>query len=335
MPSASVERVLGHLWALDCNPRGNDDRGYSAKCPAHDDRNPSLSIGQGHDGRALVYCHRGCALEEIATALSLDLTELFEPDDKPVDPTPKVVAERYDYVDENGQLLFQVERLVPKGFRQRRPDGKGGWEYRLGDVRRVLYRLPQVIEAVKAGKKICVVEGERDVHTLEAKGQVATTCPGGAGKWRTEYTEVLRGALVAIIQDVDVADPKTGHRPGQEHAAAVRDALTGVAEKVKVLQPAVGNDVTDHVKAGLPLGALIEATEPRPPQGLQVLSAREMMALPDPDTCGYLLGPLIYRGHRIVVGGWTGHGKTTFTMHMIVGRLLRPPVPATGRARAG
>ena len=317
MPSASVERVLGHLWALDCNPRGNDDRGYSAKCPAHDDRNPSLSIGQGHDGRALVYCHRGCALEEIATALSLDLTELFEPDDKPVDPTPKVVAERYDYVDENGQLLFQVERLVPKGFRQRRPDGKGGWEYRLGDVRRVLYRLPQVIEAVKAGKKICVVEGERDVHTLEAKGQVATTCPGGAGKWRTEYTEVLRGALVAIIQDVDPADPKTGHRPGQEHAAAVRDALTGVAEKVKVLQPAVGNDVTDHVKAGLPLGALIEATEPRPPQGLQVLSAREMMALPDPDTSGYLLGPLLYRGHRIVVGGWTGHGKTTFTMHMV------------------
>jgi hypothetical protein len=315
--SASVERVLTHLWALDCDPRGNDERGYSAKCPAHNDRNPSLSIGQGHDGRALVFCHRGCALEEIAAALTLNMTELFEPDDKPADPAPKVVSERYDYVDEHGQLLFQVERLVPKGFRQRRPDGRGGWEYRLGDVRRVLYRLPQVIAAVKAGKKICVVEGERDVHTLEAKGQVATTCPGGAGKWRPEYSEVLRGGLVAIIQDVDVADPKTGHRPGQEHAAAVRDALTGVAEKVKVLQPAVGNDVTDHVKAGLPLGALIDATEPRPPQGLQVLSAREMMALPDPDTSGYLLGPLLYRGHRIVVGGWTGHGKTTFTMHMI------------------
>jgi hypothetical protein len=308
--------VLAHLWALDCNPRGNDDRGYSARCPAHEDRNPSLSIGQGHDGRALVYCHRGCALEEIARALSMEMTELFEPDDKPVDPGPKVVVERYDYVDEQGALLFQVERMNPKSFRQRKPDGKGGWEYKLGDVRRVLYRLPQVIEAVKAGKKICVVEGERDVHTLEAKGQVATTCPGGAGKWRTEYTEVLRGALVAIIQDVDPADPKTGHHPGQEHAAAVRDALTGVAEKVKVLQPAVGNDVTDHVQAGLPLGALVDAAEPRPPQGLQVLSAREMMALPDPDVEGYLLGPLIYRGHRIIVGGWTGHGKTTFSLHM-------------------
>ena len=317
MPSAAVDRVLARLWALDCNPRGNDERGYSAKCPAHSDRNPSLSVGEGHDGRALVYCHRGCEMEAIAGALMLDLGELFEPDEKPADPTPPTVAERYDYTDEQGKLLFQVERMKPKAFRQRKPDGHGGWEYKLGDVRRVLYRLPKVVEAVKAGKLICLVEGERDVHTLEAKGQVATTNPGGAGKWRAEYSEILRGANVAIIQDVDLADEKTGHRPGQEHAQAVRDALEGIAAKVKVLQPAVGNDITDHVEAGLPLGALVDGTEPRPPQKLQVLSAREMMALPDPDTSGYLLGPLIYRGHRIVVGGWTGHGKTTFTMHMV------------------
>ena len=163
------------------------------------------------------------------------MTELFEPDDQPTDPTPPKVVERYDYVDEAGKLLYQVERMKPKGFRQRRPDGRGGWEYKLGDVRRVLYRLPQVIEAVAAGKLITVVEGERDVHTLEAKGKVATTCPGGAGKWRKEYSEVLRGAKVAIIQDVDLPDPKTGQRPGQEHAHAVRDSLEGVAAAVKML----------------------------------------------------------------------------------------------------
>lgn len=318
MASASVEHVLTQLWAVGCDPRGNDERGYSAKCPAHEDRNPSLSVNEGRDGNALVYCHRGCPLAEIAAALQIDVADLFEPEeDRPAEPAPKVVTERYDYVSETGELLFQVERLAPKGFRQRRPDGHGGWEYRLGDTRRVLYRLPAVTEAVKAGALICVVEGERDVHTLETKGKVATTNPGGAGKWRTEYTETLRGANVAIIQDVDPVDPKTGKQPGQEHAAAVHQALTGVAAKVKVLQPAVGKDITDHVAAGLPLGALVDAAEPRPPQGLQVLSAREMMALPDPDTSGYLLGPLIYRGHRIVVGGWTGHGKTTFTMHMI------------------
>ena len=317
MPSASVERVLSRLWALDCNPKGNDERGYSAKCPAHADRNPSLSVGEGHDGRALVYCHRGCEMEAIAGALMLEMTELFEPDEKPADPTPPTVTERYDYVDEQGTLLFQVERMKPKAFRQRKPDGHGGWEYKLGDVRRVLYRLPHVLAAVKSNEIICVVEGERDVHTLESKGKIATTNPGGAGKWRPEYSEMLRGAKVAIIQDVDLADPKTGRYPGQEHAQQVRDALEGVADEVKVFQPAVGNDVTDHVKAGLPLGALVKGTDPRPPPKMQVLSAREMMALPDPDTSGYLLGPLIYRGHRIVVGGWTGHGKTTFTMHMI------------------
>jgi hypothetical protein len=84
-----------------------------------------------------------------------------------------------------------------------------------------------------------------------------------------------------------------------------------------VLQPAVGKDVTDHVKAGLPLSKLAEPGEIRPPSArMEVLSAREVMQLPDPDEEGYLLGPLIYRGHRIVVGGWTGHGKTTFTLHM-------------------
>ena len=325
MPSASVERVLAHLWAVDCNPRGSDDRGYSSKCPAHDDRNPSLSIGQGHDGRALVYCHKGCTLEEIAAAAQLDLAMLFEPEDKPADPTPPKVVERYDYVDEQGKLLYQVERMAPKSFRQRRPeltlaDGQiaegSGWIYNLQGVRRVLYRLPQVIAAVAAGKLIAVVEGERDVHTLEAKGQVATCNPGGAGKWRAEYSEVLRGAKVAIIQDVDLADPKTGKRPGQEHAQAVRESLDGVAAEAKIFQPAVGNDITDHVKAGLALGALVPGSDPRPPPKLQVLSAREMMALPDPDTSGYLLGPLLYRGHRVVVGGWTGHGKTTFTLHM-------------------
>ena len=72
---------------------------------------------------------------------------------------------------------------MPKGFRQRRPDGRGGWDYKLGYTRRVLYRLPQVIAAVKAGQLITVVEGERDVHTLEAKGQSRDHVgPGGAGK---------------------------------------------------------------------------------------------------------------------------------------------------------
>lgn len=313
MPSKAVERVLMHLWAQDITYKGSDQHGYSACCPAHDDRDPSLKIDEGDDGRALVFCHAGCTLDEIAAGLHIPVADLFEPDlDKPV---KREVTERYDYVDEDGKLLFQVERMHPKGFRQRRPKGSG-WEYTLGDVRRVIYRLPQVIAAVKAGKGIVIVEGERDVHTLEAKDQVATTCPGGAGKWRDQYSEVLRGAKVAVIQDMDPVDPKTGKRHGQEHAEQVKRSLQAVGAKVTMLQPAVGKDVTDHIQAGLKLGALVPAGEISK-ERLQLLSAPEVMRLPDPDQEGYLLGPLIYRGYRIVIGGHTGHGKTTLTMHMV------------------
>lgn len=128
--------------------------------------------------------------------------------------------EHYDYEDEVGHQLFRVERRTePKGFRQCRPDPDrpGGWIYNMEGVRRVLYRLPQVIAAVAAGKYVFFVEGEKDVHSLEALGYVATTIPGGAGKWRPEYVEPLRGAKVAIIADRD--------GPGRKHAAKVAQEL--------------------------------------------------------------------------------------------------------------
>jgi hypothetical protein len=304
---------------------------------SHEDRSPSFHLGQGVDGRALVYCHAGCTLDQIAAALQMDVRELFEPSEEAGE---RIVVDHYDYVDEQGKLLFQVERMMPKAFRQRRPKARG-WEYSLGDTRRVLYRLPRVLAAVKAGELITLVEGERDVHTLEAKGKVATTCPGGAGKWRAEYSEMLRGAKVAIVSDVDPIDPKTGKRPGQEHARAVYDALQGVAAAVKIFEPAIGKDVTDHVKGGLGLGALVDVTtsSPVPRAKMEVLTAKAIMALPDPDESGYLLGPLIYRGHRIVIGGWTGHGKTTFTMHMVASAVhgrefLRPKWRGKGNLKA-
>ena len=76
----------------------------------------------------------------------------------------KIVAS-YDYTDEFGTLLFQVVRLAPKTFRQRRPDGKGGWIWNLEGVTRVLYRLPDLMEALALERRVFVVEGEKDVET--------------------------------------------------------------------------------------------------------------------------------------------------------------------------
>jgi DNA-binding CsgD family transcriptional regulator len=80
-----------------------------------------------------------------------------------------VIAE-YPYVDEEGKTLFVVERLFPKSFRQKRPDGAGGWINNRKGVRPVLYRLPQVLAAVASGDTVYIVEGEKDVAALERLG---------------------------------------------------------------------------------------------------------------------------------------------------------------------
>lgn len=88
------------------------------------------------------------------------------------------IREIYDYTDENGRLLFQVVRFEPKDFCQRQPDGKGGWKYHLKGVRRVPYRLPDLLNA----KFVLIVEGERDADTARELGFASTCNPGGAGQ---------------------------------------------------------------------------------------------------------------------------------------------------------
>ena len=120
-------------------------------------------------------------------------------------PRPKSkIIETYPYRDERGELLFEAVRFEPKGFMQRRSDGNGGWLYKLGDVRRVLYRLPELLASAKSGKPVFIVEGEKDVETLRENGFVSTCNPMGAGKWRDEYSEDLKGRSVFVfIADKD------------------------------------------------------------------------------------------------------------------------------------
>jgi putative DNA primase/helicase len=153
-------------------------------------------------------------------------------------------AATYDYVDEAGQLLFQVCRFVPKTFRQRRPNGPG-WLWDLNGVRRVLYRLPVLFEAVTNKLPILITEGEKDVDALVKLNFAATTNPGGAGKWHSGYNEFLRGADVILIPDNDAA--------GREHMQAVAGELNGVAKSVRILTlpelPEKG-DVSDWLANG-------------------------------------------------------------------------------------
>jgi putative DNA primase/helicase len=168
----------------------------------------------------------------------------------PAARTPFVIKATYDYVDERGALLFQVCRLDPKDFRQRRPDPEkpGKWIWKTKDVRTVLYHLPDIIASVAAGKTIFVTEGEKGADALRALGFAATCSPKGAGKWRREHGEALRGADVVIVPDND--------DPGRNHAALVASNLRSIhtrAARIRVLTlPDLEekSDVFDWIQSG-------------------------------------------------------------------------------------
>ena len=195
---------------------------------------------------------------------------------------PEIVA-TYDYTDEGGNLLFQCVRTKPKDFWQRRPDGKGGWINNLQGVRRVLYRLPEVI----AASTVCVAEGEKDCDNLEKLGFVTTTNPLGAGNWRDEYSEMLRGKDVIVFGDVGDNDGK-----GEKHTQHVIESLNGKAKSIKhVSLPDGFHDVSDYIAslpnetAGDTMRKLIDQT---PRIELQSQKAAE----PPPPPAPYIPPPL-------------------------------------------
>jgi hypothetical protein len=233
------------LTKLDGARRSGE--GWSARCPAHEDRSPSLTVAAGKDGRILLHCQAGCSIDAICSALGVDLADLFPPRQK---TSRASTVATYDYTDADGGLLFQVVRYDNKTFKQRRPDGAGGWSWNLGSVKRVLYRLPEVVEAVAAGKTIFVPEGEKDVDALRAAGEIATCNPMGAGKWRAEHARVLHGAEeVVVVADTDLA--------GTEHAHTVAESLAGKVGHLLVAHAAIGKDAADHLGAGRTVDELV------------------------------------------------------------------------------
>ena len=165
----------------------------------------------------------------------------------------------YNYTDEHGSLLFQVVRFHPKQFRQRRPNGSGSWKWSVKGVRRVLYRLPQVIEAVTKDQVIFICEGEKAADALVKIGVIATCNPGGAGKWRTDCARFLKGAHVVVLPDNDEA--------GREHARQVATSLCDLAASVKILElPDFLRKVTPMTGVQLAGPPRLSRTSPRKPR---------------------------------------------------------------------
>ena len=197
-----------------------------APCPLSGHKTPQghLTITDGGD-KALITDQGGRhTYQDICQALGFD-SLTYSPNGNGTEA--KIIA-TYDYADAEGKLLYQVVRYDPKDFRQRKPDGAGGWVWNLKGIKPVLYRLPEVKKTITEGRTVYICEGERDCDNLAKIGLTATTNSGGAEKWRTEYGEVLAGASVVIIPDRDA--------PGQRHAAKVDASLHGKAKSIKMLE---------------------------------------------------------------------------------------------------
>lgn len=273
--------------------RGAEWRG---RCPIHDGKDDNFAV-DAQSGRW--FCHSACG----RGGDIFDLEDEFTGGDFPTrksevlrivgrvfgnpgrgEPTRttkinhKSSAAReiacYQYEDQDGELAFEVVRYLhsdgSKRFRQRRPDGKGGVVYNLAGVNRVPYRLPRVMQA----KALFLVEGEKDVETLERWGLDATCNPGGSGSTGLygEWTHIFAGKRLAILPDNDA--------PGRKHAAGVAAALIAEASSIRVIElpglPEKG-DVSDWVEAGGTCEQFIEivrSAKPIDAVGLAALRAR-------------------------------------------------------------
>lgn len=251
---ADVARRLDQAGLAHDFAPGKHQIKASCPLPGHTTPDGHLSITDKGD-RFLIHCIPGPHKSpEILAALGIAALS-YSPNGHTPAPKRKGKLDcTYPYTDETGHTLYQVVRLKdPKGFYQRRPGPDGSWINNLQGVRLVLFRLQDVLAAKRAGRVICVTEGEKDAYNVAALGLSATTNAMGATKWKPEYTETLAGADVVILPDNDTE--------GEKHAQVVIAALRGKAARLRLvrLPDRAGQhvkDVSDWIAAGGTRGEL-------------------------------------------------------------------------------
>lgn len=288
-------------------------------CPVHDDHRPSLDVREGDDGRPLVTCRsHSCSYEAVCAAIGATPADFMPPC---VDPGEGETV--YPYRDEDGGLLFEVVRRPGKRFSQRRPDPNvpGGWVWNLEGVRRVPYRLPGLLAATT--RTVFVVEGEKAVEAMVSAGLVATTNPGGAGKWRDDYAQYFSMAKrVVVLADDDEV--------GRTHADGVLRSLktAGLADvRLVELYPKgeTHRDIADWLAehpdpegARTRLRELVERVDPFERVNGPTIRADRVQ----PGYVEWLVPGLVPRGAVTLLNGDPGTGKSLWTCAVAAAETL-------------
>jgi 5S rRNA maturation endonuclease (ribonuclease M5) len=270
-PGAAFDRVLAALDQAGRRYKHDKPNHVQASCPGpihkNGDRNPSLSV-TAIEGQVLMHCQSGDPIEVVLDALGLATQDLF--DDRR--------GAQYHYDD--GRRVY------------RSPDKRFTQKGNTNGQRSTLYRLKAVQQAVQHNRLVFLVEGEKDVHSLESIGEVATTAPMGAANIdKCDLTPLHGGQVIAIV-DRDES--------GEGWARYIRTQLASKAQ-IDFAQARIGKDVSDHVAAGLgvdqldpfsfPLSPLLQAGRTAAWLGQQVFDPLE-----------WIVPGLIPEGYSLLVG---------------------------------
>ena len=306
----------------------------SARCPLHDDKQSSLSINLVE---GVWTCHAGCgrggmidfemllSRSDHDTAKQL-ISNLLGVEVFGAENQPEAI---YRYRDANGLVVFEKVRYPGKKFINRVYSGNG-YRNSIGDVRRPLYNLPEVVTAAA----VFVVEGEKDADNLwrslgslnaDRRDRVATTTNfDGAGKWSDDYNPYFTGTKVFILPDNDAL----GHKHADHLAAAIYPYALGV-KVVKLTGLSDKGDVSDYLKTrGAPdvLAEVNAAPQWRPPLSCQrlFLPAPEFVATVQNDI-DWLIQGVIQRGANGFFVADPKGGKSWAAVDMAIALALGDP----------
>lgn len=256
-----IEQVIDEYTPLNKNNK--------ARCPFHEDHQPSLAVYPATQSFYCFGCGKGgdiidfiseykkqdfqTSLKELAYRAGISTSANYSEKDTTIEGEQKKLVEAmellqqvdrnnqpiatYTYFDHAGRLAYEILRYPDKKFAIRH-QSNGRWVYKQPE-RLYPYNLPKVIQA----DEVWIVEGEKDADRLIENGLVATTNPFGAGKWRSEYNQWLKGKDVVVLMDAD--------KPGRDHGKRVVDSLLPIAKSVKAVdlfeEANDGRDVCDFL----------------------------------------------------------------------------------------
>lgn len=298
-----LEKIREALEAAGSRTVSRGSDAFSAQCPAHEDRNPSLSVRVGDSDSVVLYCHAGCDTDSVVGALGLSMRDLYA---KPGGLT-------YTYTDRLGATVRTVMRKPDKRFTQKVGE-KGA---------ATLYRLPEVLAAVQAGKPVWLVEGEKDAGSVRLAGGVATTTPAGASNLKNADLSPLAGADVRVIPDND--------GPGEKYARDAAEVLLPIAKSVTFYRAPVGKDFSDAYATGKGLDDL-EPYEPAWLSEVCTRPGRKVLLRPlsgvTPKPVRWLWDRRVPLGELTIIGGREGLGKST-VLAWVAAQVTRGTLPGS------